>query len=170
MRDLDAFCAMQADPDFRRFVGGEPRTRADAEQKFRSTYLRPISNGLGLRATELRASGTYIGYCGVYPHFGSDGPVPGEGTLAFYLAQAYWGQGFATEAGVAFVQFAFEQLRLVRLVAIVQVGNEASRRVLDKLGFTVHHREPGAPRSFEHYELSAPEFRGPEPMTPSRLT
>jgi len=153
--DLDPFCAMEADPGVRKFVGGNPRSRAEAEQKFESTYLRPIQHRMGLWATELKPNGPYVGYCGVYSHLGTNGPIPGEGTLAFYLAQAYWGQGFATEAGTMFVRFAFQELLLRRLVATVQTGNSASLRVLEKLGFSWHHFEPGEARSFNHFELLA---------------
>jgi RimJ/RimL family protein N-acetyltransferase len=79
---------------------------------------------------------------------------PGEGTLAFYLARAYWRQGLASEAGTAFVSFAFGELRLTRLVATVQVGNDASVRVLEKLGFSWHHLEAGDLRSYNHFELA----------------
>ena len=33
--DLDAFCAMEADPEYRRLCGGKPRTREEAERRFR---------------------------------------------------------------------------------------------------------------------------------------
>jgi RimJ/RimL family protein N-acetyltransferase len=153
--DLEPFCTMEADPEVRRFVGGKPRTRAEAERKFRSMYLRPHPERLALWATVLKSTGSYIGYCGVYPHFGTHSPIRGEGTLAFYLARAYWDQGLASEAGAAFVAFAFQELRLSRLVASVEVGNGASVRVLEKLGFSWHHLEPGGSRSFNHYELLA---------------
>ena len=151
--DLEPFCTMEADPKFRRFVGGRPRSHADAERKFRSTYLRPIPDRLGLWATVLKPDSRYIGYCGVYPHFGPNSVIPGEGTLAFYLARPYWGQGLATEAGRAFISFAFRELGLSRLVAAVEAGNAASVSVLEKLGFSWHHFEPGETRSFNHYEL-----------------
>ena len=47
----------------------------------------------------------------------NDVAIPGEGTLAFYLARAYWGRGLATEAGRAFVRHGFDGLRLGRIVA-----------------------------------------------------
>jgi RimJ/RimL family protein N-acetyltransferase len=78
--------------------------------------------------------------------------VAGEAALAFYLAREYWGRGLATEAGRAFIQFGFDRLRLNRIVATVQVGNAASLRVLEKLGFTLIGTERG-PRSFHKFEL-----------------
>ena len=72
--------------------------------------------------------------------------------LAFCLAREYWGRGLATEAGRAFVNFGFDQLRLKRIVAVAEVGNAASIRVLEKLGFVCTEAEPGA-RSFYKFEL-----------------
>ena len=151
--DLEPYCAMEADAEVRRFVGGRPRPRAEAERKFNAVYLPPIPNRMGLWATVFKPSGDYIGYCGVYPHASAAGVIPDEGTLAFYLARAYWHQGLATEAATAFVAFAFGELRLTRLVATVQVGNDASVRILEKLGFSRHHLEAGDLRSYNHFEL-----------------
>jgi [ribosomal protein S5]-alanine N-acetyltransferase len=153
LADLDPFCAMEADPEVRRFVGGRPRTRDEAEAKFRSIYLPPVSNRMGMWATVFKPEGRYVGYCGVYPHFGAGGAIAGEGTLGYYLAQPYWGRGLATEAARAFVDFGFGELGLSRIVSTVQDGNAASRRILENLGFVVVRREHGERRVFDHFEL-----------------
>jgi RimJ/RimL family protein N-acetyltransferase len=151
--DLDAYCEMEADPEVRHYVGGAPRPRDAAENKFRKGLDRPASDRLWMWATVYKPDACYIGRCGVYPHFGPAGGVAGEGTLGFYLARAYWGRGLATEAGRAFVNFGFHELHLSRIVTAVQVGNDASVRVLEKLGFTLVRTEMGAVRSFCHFEL-----------------
>jgi [ribosomal protein S5]-alanine N-acetyltransferase len=148
--DRDAYCAMEQDPDVRRYVGGAPRTREAAEARFQGA-LEPVPHRLRLWATVLRANGQYIGRCGVYPHIESGRTISGEGVLSYYLARPYWGQGLATEAGLAFVQFGFEELGLDRIVTTVDARNLASLRVLEKLGFTLARIEPG-PRTFHHFE------------------
>jgi ribosomal-protein-alanine N-acetyltransferase len=152
--DLEAFCEMDADPEVRRYIGGYPRLRADSERRFREGLKKPISNRMAMWATIYKPEGRYIGRCGVFPHFESPGRVvAGEGSLGFYLARAYWGRGLATEAGRAFVNFGFEELRLSRIVTAVEVGNDASVRVLEKLGFALVRTETGEFRSFHHFEL-----------------
>jgi ribosomal-protein-alanine N-acetyltransferase len=152
--DLDAYCEMEADPEVRRYIGGAPRTREAAEHKFRGGLQNHISDRMAMWATVYKPEGLYIGRCGVYPHFGpSGGVIEGEGTLGFYLARAYWGRGLATEAGRAFVNFGFNELHLSRIVTAVQIGNDASVRVLEKLGFTLVRTEPGEVRSFYHFQL-----------------
>jgi [ribosomal protein S5]-alanine N-acetyltransferase len=154
-RDLDAYCAMEQDPEVRRYVGGSPRAREAAESRFQGA-LEPQSDRLRLWATILRATGDYIGRCGVYPHMEAGLTIPGEGVLAFYLAQPWWRQGFATEAGAAFVRFGFYELGLRKIVSTVDARNGASLRVLEKLGFTLDRVEPG-PRTFHHFVLLRPE-------------
>lgn len=155
MADKDAYCAMEMDTDVRRYVGGSPRTREEAERRFMPS-LKPVTDGLSMWATILKETGQYIGRCGVYPHFDHDGiPISNEGTLAFYIATEYWRKGFATEAGSAFVQFGFNVLNLKSIVATVQAGNDASSHILKKLGFDLLSTEEGY-RTFYHFELKNP--------------
>lgn len=150
--DLDAYCALQSDPEVRRYVGGAPRPREVSEQKFRNG-LKKAGKSLSLRATIYKPEGVYIGQCGLYPNFRPGGSVPGEAMLSFLLAREYWGRGLATEAGRLFVAYGFEQLRLRCIRAVIQTGNAASARVLEKLGFRWTRREEGD-RSFDHFELT----------------
>jgi [ribosomal protein S5]-alanine N-acetyltransferase len=49
--DLDAYCEMEADPEVRRYVGGAPRTRKEAERKFADRPPRPETDRLRMWAT-----------------------------------------------------------------------------------------------------------------------
>jgi ribosomal-protein-alanine N-acetyltransferase len=166
--DLDDFCAMEMDANVRRFVGGSPRTRENAELRFpRDQVDKTPADRLALWATVLKTDNAYIGRCGLYPHFDADGkPIHGEAVLAFYIAAQYWGRGYATEAGGAFIRFGFAALGLDRIVATVQEGNDASEHVLQKLGFLLSHTEEGQ-RTFHHFCLNrAVEERGFYNFTP----
>jgi ribosomal-protein-alanine N-acetyltransferase len=141
LQDLDAFCAMEMDADIRRFVGGRPRTREEAEAKFRG--------GPPLCAMVLKVGNRYIGRCGFHP-------MPGGGVgIGFYVARSHWGLGLATEAARAFIDYGFREMKLKRILASVEVGNDASVRVLEKLGFKRVRHEEGQRRSFDHFELTA---------------
>lgn len=59
----------------------------------------------------------------------------GEPALGYWLTPDAWGCGYATEAGRAVLAIARDALRLPRLRASAFVGNDASTRVLAKLGF-----------------------------------
>ena len=151
--DLTSFCDMQADAEVRRFVGGAPLAPEVAKRRFRERFLVPKADRLAMWATIYKPEGRYIGQCGVYPRFGTLGPIEGEGTLGIYLARPYWGRGLATEAGRAFVNFGFKQLGLSRIVSVVETGNSASLRIMEKLGFTLVRTEINPGRSYHHFEL-----------------
>lgn len=57
-----------------------------------------------------------------------------RGELGYWLAVPAWGQGLASEATRALVDYGFRELALARIYAQVMVGNTASMRVLEKLG------------------------------------
>lgn len=154
LADLDAYCAMEADPDFRRYVGGAPRPRIQAEQRFMNG-LKPVTDRLSMWATVYKPENKYIGRCGIYPHFNHDGqPIPGEAALGLYIDKAYWNMGLATEAGRAFIDFGFNSLQINKIVTSIDTRNDASVRVIDKLGFKLERTEAGALRSFYHYFLA----------------
>jgi len=156
--DIEFYCAMEMDADVRRYTGGRPRTREEAEQRF-MPFLAPPVNGLSMWAAILKNENLYVGRCGIYPHFGyDDQPIPGEAALGIYLAKDYWGRGLATEAGREFISYGFNQLGLSKIVTAIQVGNDASVRVIEKLGFTMDWTEEGNLRSFYHFVLEKARY------------
>jgi RimJ/RimL family protein N-acetyltransferase len=75
------------------------------------------------------ADATVIGVCGIAM---GESPAP---ELGYWLGLSYWGQGFATEAARAVIDYAFADLKLESIQAGARVTNPASRRVLEKCGF-----------------------------------
>ena len=62
---------------------------------------------------------------------------PRVGDLGYWLASHVWGRGYCTEAVALVARLAFEHSDANALCAWVDVGNEASRRVLEKNGFVL---------------------------------
>ena len=54
--------------------------------------------------------------------------------LGYMLAHADWGKGYATEIALALADAAFFDLRAERVISTVDVNNQASMRVLEKVG------------------------------------
>lgn len=71
-----------------------------------------------------------IGWCGLQYL-----PETDETELGFLLGKPHWGNGFATEAGLASLEYGFNTIELGTIIAIVHPDNLASQRVIDKLGF-----------------------------------
>jgi RimJ/RimL family protein N-acetyltransferase len=119
-------------PPHRRIDAAGRPTIADIEEWIRAD--RPSSSGL--LVIERKAAGDVIGYCGLVD---SGRGSESEPELAFELLRRVWGQGYATEASRAVLDWARSSGH-ARLWATVWDWNTASRRVLDKLGFTETER------------------------------
>jgi len=57
--------------------------------------------------------------------------------VGYQFDRRYWNRGFATEAARRVIQFAFDDIKLDTLYAIIDPANLASDRVVRKLGFVV---------------------------------
>lgn len=58
--------------------------------------------------------------------------------IGYWIGVPFWGNGYATEAGVAGVAYAFDTMQMNRVTASIFMRNPASGRVLEKIGM---HRE-----------------------------
>jgi RimJ/RimL family protein N-acetyltransferase len=103
------------------------------------------SDGFGLEAVVDRASGTMIGWAGLaVPHFLPE--ILPAVEVGWRLAAPYRGQGLATEAGSAAVDWGFTEGGLERIVSIYEPENTPSGRVMERLGFTYERTTSGTPR------------------------
>ncbi len=112
-------------------------------------------DGWGLWKLLTRGEQRYIGYAGLWYFF--DEPQP---QLLYALDPAFTGQGFATEAARAVIDYAFRDLHFTYLRAAIDVGNDASVGVCERLGFALEAQrdQDGKPTLFYRLEhpLAAP--------------
>jgi RimJ/RimL family protein N-acetyltransferase len=114
-------------PAHRRIDADGHPTVADIEEWIRASP----SSSIGLLAVERKDAGDVIGYGGLID---SDRGPEGEPELAYELLRRVWGQGYATEASWAVLDWA-RSAGHERVSASVRDWNIASRRELSKLGF-----------------------------------
>jgi [ribosomal protein S5]-alanine N-acetyltransferase len=76
--------------------------------------------------------------------------------IIYLLDSKYWGKGFATEAGNAAIQFAFNSLKVNKLLARVRPNNRKSKNVIDKLGFKFIGDSEYNGRILSYYHLYKP--------------
>jgi [ribosomal protein S5]-alanine N-acetyltransferase len=107
------------------------KKRAQAE-RFIAVCMQIEQEGTGARlAMERAADGVFIGWCCMVKW----NPNHRSARMGYCLDDAVWGQGFATEAAGALLQWAFDTLDLNRVQAETDTRNAASSRVLEKLRF-----------------------------------
>lgn len=89
-------------------------------------------DGTGARLV-LERDGAFLGWCGLSRW----NPEYRSASLGYCLTREAWGHGYATEAAGALLAWAFDTLDLNRVQAEADTRNEASGRVLRKLGFVL---------------------------------
>ncbi|MDN2708522.1 GNAT family N-acetyltransferase [Janthinobacterium sp. SUN118] len=85
--------------------------------------------GYSLYILERRSDGAPVGMAGLVRRDSLPGP-----DIGYAVRPAYWGQGYAYEAAAAIVQHAQHVLRIRTLFGITSLQNQASIRLLNKLG------------------------------------
>lgn len=130
--DADALYALMSDASVLRYWDAPPWSERSRADRFIANCKKMAEEGTGVRpAIERAADGVLIGWC----HFSNWDPDFRSATIGYCLAEAAWGQGFATEAAGALLQWAFDTLDLNRVESGADTRNRASERVLEKLGF-----------------------------------
>jgi RimJ/RimL family protein N-acetyltransferase len=127
--------ALDGDPEVMRYVGSPPgvRTPPEIAERVRSRIAeteRGEHEPLGFWRIEERVDRTFRGVGALIRM-----PDGGDVEVAYRLARSAWGRGIATEAAAALVAHALGPLGLAQVVAVTYPENEASQRVLDKVGF-----------------------------------
>lgn len=139
--DLEFLCRLNADAEVTRHTGGT-KDRAQTEQMLRVRIIDyyAANPGLGIWATVERASGRCVGL-----HLLNH--IQGEALIqvGYQLMPDAWGKGYATEMALAVVRYAFKVMALPRIVAITDLSNVASQRVLLKAGL-----QRNGERAFAH--------------------
>ncbi|GAA4936722.1 GNAT family N-acetyltransferase [Actinoplanes utahensis] len=153
--DLDAFAEITAQPEVMRWIGdGRVLDRAGTAERLDIYRRHWEEHGFGLFALVLRESGELAGFTGLaVPTFLPE--ILPAVEIGWRLGRQHWGQGLATEAATAVVDHARADLGLKRLVSIHQVGNEASARVMIKLGMSLEREtiEPSCGRPVRVYAM-----------------
>lgn len=122
-----------ADAEVMKYLGtGKPyETIKQANDFLRWAEDYQRENGFCRWAVLLKENREIIGSCGFARPHGTE-----EIELGYLLGKKFWGKGFATEATKACLQYGFEQLKFNETIAITDLENVASQRVLEIIGFT----------------------------------
>jgi RimJ/RimL family protein N-acetyltransferase len=126
--DLDGFAALMADEQSARFIGGaQPRSAA-----WRGMAMMAGSwslRGFAMFSVIERSSGQWIGRIGPWFPEGWPGTEVGWGLL-----RSAWGQGYAAEAAVASIDWAFDHLGWTEVIHTIDPANAPSKALAARLG------------------------------------
>ncbi|OAR24017.1 acetyltransferase [Streptomyces sp. ERV7] len=132
--DLPALADINADPDVMRWTGdGSVLDLEQTAEDIERWEEEWDEEGFGLFAVELLGSGELAGVTGLSVPTYLPEVLPAV-EISWRLGRQFWGQGYASEAAQASLEFALQDRGLDRVIAITRVGDTASHNVISKLG------------------------------------
>lgn len=141
--DKEDLFTLHSDPEVQKFTG-EPVVKSleEIEKAIGGRISHYKKYGFGRWATFLKKDMQFVGWAGLLylPEFD-------EIDLGFRFLPEYWGSGIATEASKAILTYAFNTLKLSKIVAIAMKENKASIRVMEKVGMEFYKIAPYEPGS-----------------------
>jgi [ribosomal protein S5]-alanine N-acetyltransferase len=133
LSDAPALFEARRDPEVMRYWDWPPQESVGEVEGVISDHFPEVADGNVLWwAVALSPDGPAIGECDLSQIDHRNGVAE----VGFLFAKRHWGNGYAQEAMGAVIAHAFGSMSLARLWARFHAGNEASRRLLEKLGFT----------------------------------
>jgi [ribosomal protein S5]-alanine N-acetyltransferase len=140
------------DPDWLRHIGDRHVHDAAAAAAYVERRMLPPfrEHGFGMFVVEALATGAAAGICGLVKRASLDAC-----DLGFAFLPEQRGRGYAVEAGAAVLADARGRLALSRVLAITAPENEASARVLERLGMTPAGEAPDGDRTLRVYAWQA---------------
>ncbi|SHG42093.1 GNAT family N-acetyltransferase [Flavobacterium johnsoniae] len=159
LSDVDGMFELDSNPNVHLFVGNNPVKNIEQSVEYIHFVQKQYKDfGTGRWAVILKETNEFLGWSGI--KFITD-EINGHTNfyeIGYRFIEKHWGKGYATEAGKAFVNYAFNEMKVDALYAYADAGNENSRKILEKLG--LHYVN-----SFEHegeievwYEIKNPNL------------
>jgi len=143
--DLPLALGLWGDPNVTARIGG-PFTVEMIHARLAKEIAQMKECGLQYWPVFLLGDHRHVGCAGLRPYR----PELQIHEFGIHLRREYWGQGLAMEASQAVIDYAFDQLGAKALFAGHHPANEASRRLLLKLGFVYTHDEMYPPTGLMH--------------------
>ena len=134
--DAPALFELARDPRIGMLCGWKPFELIDDAREALSTVL--VANDS--YAVTLSSTGELVGSIAL--RVDADSPEATVADIGYWIGVPYWGNGYASEAGRAIIERA-KELGVETIILKYFDGNDASRRVSEKLGFTWRSREVG---------------------------
>lgn len=154
LSDAEAFFAMDNNPNVHRYLWNKPTQKIEETLEI-ITFVRKqyLDNGIGRFAIISKETKEFMGWAGLKFNTEMVNNKTNFYDIGYRLDEKFWGRGYASEASFAWVQYAFETLKIKTIEAATHIENVASNRILQKIGmqFTEQYQEDGV--SWNWYQL-----------------
>lgn len=151
--DADVMFELDSDPAVVQYVGDKPLTHIDqARQRIKNVMQQYQDVGIGRWAAVLKETNECIGWAGLKYITELNGRKDNY-DLGYRFLKRHWGNGYGTESAKAFIHYGFDEMKLMRISAYVDVDHVASVRILEKCGLKLTNTFMGEDSLCAWYEI-----------------
>jgi [ribosomal protein S5]-alanine N-acetyltransferase len=126
---------LDSDADVHTYLGKQPLTRIEQSREMIEFIRKQYAdNGIGRWAVIEKSTNTFVGWSGLKLMKEITNGHVNYYDLGYRFIKKYWGKGYATETALATRDYAFKEMNLKEIYAMAELGNKASRHVLEKIG------------------------------------
>ena len=146
--DAEALFEMDNNPNVHLYLGNEPVKSIDAVYNYiKSIQSQYIKNGIGRFAVVLKDTNEVIGWAGIKFITEPENNHVNFYDIGYRLAEAYWGKGYGYEVAKAWLEYAFNEMKVAAVYASAHTENKGSNKILQKIGMKqagkyLHHELP----------------------------
>lgn len=150
--DLPLALKLWGDPAVTRYISARGFTKREIELRLHLEIDNQSKHGMQYWPVFLLGTGEHVGCCGLRPR-----DTPGVPEFGVHIASPHWRRGYALEAASTVIDYAFSVRGARAVFAGHNPENEASRALLQRLGFVHTHDELYPPTGLQHpsYLLSS---------------
>lgn len=135
LSDYDFMRALHTSPEVMKYIGGGTTRTAEQTKAVMNKYIQlevenPLLGGWIAFLTETNEPVGNLIIRKPATHEETEGLE-----IGYSFSEANWGKGFATECAQGMIEYAKREFGPVRIVALIESTNEASRKTLNKVGF-----------------------------------
>ncbi len=138
LSDVDGMFELDSNPTVHKYLGNKPvKTIEESQKMIQSIQQQYRERGVGRWAVINKKTNEFMGWSGLrlYNATESFNGFTNFYDVGYRFIPKYWGQGYATESGLAALDYAFNVMNLKVVYGITEKGNDASHNVLLKVGF-----------------------------------
>ncbi|MCB0637717.1 MAG: GNAT family N-acetyltransferase [Lewinella sp.] len=164
LSDLEGIYALGRNPRVMQYITpGSVQSRSEARADLQKRMAISQEGPYGYWVIEMRETAAFVGWATLKPLDQTE-----EIEVGYRLLEEYWGQGLATEAARALLDYGFQELGLTTVYGVTMPQNEASRRVLAKLGMRLQGLGTFYEVECTCYRLERTEWQAPKALPKSK--
>lgn len=136
LSDAEGMFELDSDPEVVKYVWIDTvKEIKESENLIIGLQEQYRENGIGRWAVIEKSTGEFMGWSGLKLYREPVNNQTNIYELGYRFIPRFWGKGFATETAKAWVDYAFEELKVEKLFAVTDLEHDNSKNVLYKVGF-----------------------------------